>query len=229
MQKFISGMKGDRSGFTLIEVLIVVAIMGILAAILVPTLSGLLGRGEKAGLEGDVDAVSLAVKQFHLDLHKGPDSNHKWGEEGAARLYPTEDGEVGDVELNPDEEDPDHAGNLRVDKYKEGEGTNGAAEDSDISGALVWMGLLVNEPADDHDDGQKASGDVRPQGGEEGEYLPDFPKSAHADNTDKEGSGTGSYTSGSYRYIVLHNGEVCAAYKRAADGNWYCGYNGVYP
>lgn len=212
-------------GFTLIEVIVVVAILGILAAVLVPTLSGLLGKSEKSALAGDESTVKLAVSQFKLDLHEGPNVSNKWGEESAQRLYPTKNGLVGDVELDITDEDPNQSGNYHVDKYLAGDGTNGDAVDADITASLVWMGLLVNEPDDDSDTGQDDSGDVRPQGGEVGEYLGEFPDSAIAGNTAK--SGGGGYTAGSYSYIVLHNGKVCAAYESGSD--WYCGYNDVYP
>ena len=214
-----------NDGLTLIEVIVVIAILGLLAAVLFPTVTGILGSGEESKLASDLEAVNTATAEFTLDKHAGPDSSKKWGQEDEERFYPTEDGEVGDLELNPDEEDAGHPGNLRIDEYDEGAGTNGAANDSQIDDSLVWMGLLVNEPDDDSSNDQKKPGSARPQGGEGGEYLFEFPPTAHEDNTERDSGDP--FTDGSYHYVVLHNGLVAGAYKSGTD--WYAGYNNVYP
>ena len=213
------------NGFTLIEVIVVVAILGILAAILIPTLTGLLGEGEEAALSGDVSSVQLAADEFTFDRHAGPDISKEWGLEPKRRLSPTEDGEVGDIELNVDEEDPGQPGNLRVHVFIAGPSIGATATDDQIDDSLVWLGLLVQEPHDVSGAAQQTTGDASPQGNEEGGYLPEFPESAHADNTARDPSG--SYTDGSYRYVLLHNGKIAAVYK--SDANWYAGYDDVYP
>ena len=218
--------KTANAGLTLIEVIVVIAILGLLAAVLFPTVTGILASGEESKLASDLEAVNTATAEFTLDKHAGPDdSPPKWGTEDPERFYPTEDGEVGDIELNPDEEDVDRPGNLRVDDYDEGEGTNGAANDSEIDDSLVWLGLIVNEPATDTSDSQKEPGSARPQDEEGGEYLFEFPPTAHEDNTERDSGDP--FTDGSYHYVVLHNGLVIAAYKSGSD--WYAGYNNVYP
>lgn len=60
------------SGFTLIEVMVVVVILGILAAIIVPNV---IGKDEKARVEAtkaSLREVSNALEMYKLDNHKYP-------------------------------------------------------------------------------------------------------------------------------------------------------------
>lgn len=205
------------SGFTLIELVVVVAIIGILAAIIWPLVSGFIDRAENVSVVADVAAVQRASDLFKLDRHKGPDGSFEWGQGSRGHFLPARDGAGGDLELNRDVDDPDRPGNLRVDKHLAGLGTNGPAGDVDIGNALVWIGLLVNEPADNSGSEQQTTGDARPQGGEDGPYLPQFPSNAHADNTERDGGG--GYTDGAFRFVLLHNEQVVAAYK--SGSSWF--------
>ena len=167
-----------EKGFTLIEILTVVAILGILGAITIPSVIGLVGRGRTAALIEDQRRLQNAVDEFFIDLHTGPDSG-LWGDGVVGNFFPTEEGEVGDVELNTLVFDPENFQNPRVDVHLAGPGTAGAAGDSDIEDALIWMGLLVNEafgasPGSENTE----TGDAHPLAGEEDEYLRAFPKSA---------------------------------------------------
>ena len=209
--------RAAQRGFTLIEVIVVVAFLATLAAILIPSVTGIIARGEKVSIQADVDVVELSVNRFRLGPHRGPDATPKWGVESPGGFYPTSTGGPGDIELNRDEDDPDNLGNLRIDEFEAGPGTDGAAGDGEIDDALVWMGLLVHEAFDDTGSGQEFTDDAHAQGGEEGEFMPDFPQSAHADNTERQAGG--SYTDGAFRFVVLHNGTVAAAYK--SGGTWY--------
>jgi prepilin-type N-terminal cleavage/methylation domain-containing protein len=66
--------------FTLIELLIVVAIIGILAAIAVPNFLNAQLRAKIAKTEGDMNAVSQACQMFHLDHNTYPPATDNMGE-----------------------------------------------------------------------------------------------------------------------------------------------------
>jgi general secretion pathway protein G len=63
-----------KAGFTLIEVLLVVVILGILAAIVVPNF---VGRGEEARISAarsSILAIEKAAELFQLDVGRAPNS-----------------------------------------------------------------------------------------------------------------------------------------------------------
>ncbi|MBI3615877.1 MAG: type II secretion system major pseudopilin GspG [Candidatus Omnitrophica bacterium] len=64
---------GDRTGFTLVELLIVVTILGILVAMVVPRLAGRTEQARRARAQADVKgSIPLALDLFELDTGKYP-------------------------------------------------------------------------------------------------------------------------------------------------------------
>ncbi len=63
-----------REGFTLIEILLVVVIIGILAAVAVPKLSGRVGQAQVNAAKASIEAIGLAVNMYEVDNGKFPDS-----------------------------------------------------------------------------------------------------------------------------------------------------------
>ncbi len=76
--------KNSQKGFTLIEILIAIALLGILSAIVIPNVTGYLSKGESQAYKSDVAAVQVAVDDFYSD----PTNRGTTGANKGKKLYP---------------------------------------------------------------------------------------------------------------------------------------------
>jgi general secretion pathway protein G len=63
------------AGFTLLELLVVVAIIGLLAAFVGPRLFGNVGKSRVTTARAQIEAFSRALESYRLDVGKFPDTN----------------------------------------------------------------------------------------------------------------------------------------------------------
>jgi type IV pilus assembly protein PilA len=69
MQRLLKKVHHGNSGFTLVELLIVVAILGILAAVVLPNLTGVTGEGQKEAAKAEFVTIQTAMDTMMARLH----------------------------------------------------------------------------------------------------------------------------------------------------------------
>ncbi len=63
---------GSDDGYTLTEMLVVIAIIGLIAAVLTPSLMGQLGRARVKSAQLQLESVAAAVEMFRSDVGRYP-------------------------------------------------------------------------------------------------------------------------------------------------------------
>ena len=63
---------GSGAGFTLIELLVVITIIGLLAAIIVPSIIGALGAAKKARAMSEIKDLDGAIKRYNAEYNRMP-------------------------------------------------------------------------------------------------------------------------------------------------------------
>lgn len=89
----ITKLKQTR-GFTLIELIIVLAVLGVLAAIVVPNVAGYLEQGKDRAFKADQKILQAAVDAWRTDFQNRP--GNQWPTVGDVKGTPTDDAVDGD-------------------------------------------------------------------------------------------------------------------------------------
>lgn len=64
-------MSKEEKGFTLVELLVVIVILGVLAGIGIPTYRGFIDRSYEAATLAELQAVSMAIKYYFMEHGEG--------------------------------------------------------------------------------------------------------------------------------------------------------------
>ncbi len=212
--------QSKEGGFTLVELLLVVMILGILAAVVSVSVVGLIGHGEKETYATDERTIQLAVSTFYADAHGYAAGAGGWNEAAGytgVHTYPTGSGR--DSALYAADEMTDFNGH-DVWKVLGFAGSNPAEKRAEVAAAAIWMGLVTNGPGDGVAGPDVAPGDENsPLPGEHGPYLSPLPVSCSTMNSSR---GSGSIT-----WIVGAYGRVYGVW--VDNGVWYAGFGGRYP
>lgn len=84
------GMNKTSRGFTLIELMIVVAIIGILVAVAYPSYQEHLGKGRRADAQGALMGLANAMERYFTENGRYVDAGGAAPALGAAGIYPNE-------------------------------------------------------------------------------------------------------------------------------------------
>ena len=71
LQRAMEKKRAGEGGFTLIELMIVIVILGILAAIVVFAVGGITDRGETSACKANVKTVEVAVEAYYAKQNPG--------------------------------------------------------------------------------------------------------------------------------------------------------------
>ena len=72
MNRYQSTAVGDQRGFTLIELMVVIVILGILAGLIVPRIMGEPDKAKKLKARMQIESIATALKMYKLDNGKYP-------------------------------------------------------------------------------------------------------------------------------------------------------------
>ena len=89
-QMAIHRKKAGEQGFTLIELMVVMLIIGVLMAIAVPSYIGAIKAAKESVLKEDLHVMRNAIDSYTMDKQKAPQSLQDLVENGYLKVIPTD-------------------------------------------------------------------------------------------------------------------------------------------
>lgn len=74
MEWFVKALNKDERGFTLIELIVVIAILGVLAAIAVPNVTGVLSKSKIQADKANAAILAQAAQRYYIEQTTPPAS-----------------------------------------------------------------------------------------------------------------------------------------------------------
>ncbi len=141
---FIKSSKGHSKGFTLVEIMIVLAVLAVLAAVVIPNVSGFLGRGKERAFSRDRDILQATVDAWRTDV--GSRGGNPWPTVGGVK------GALADADANGVDVGTDSTvikvsllttgaylkGNDVVKSFAYTTGTTGTGATNAVVGSYIW-------------------------------------------------------------------------------------------
>jgi general secretion pathway protein G len=84
----VSNRRKQDAGFTLIELMIVMAIIGVLAVVAIPSFVGAIKQAREAVLKEDLHVLRAAIDSYTMDKQKAPQSLDDLVQEGYLKEVP---------------------------------------------------------------------------------------------------------------------------------------------
>ena len=84
----MSNRRKQDAGFTLIELMIVMAIIGVLAVVAIPSFVGAIKQAREAVLKEDLHVLREAIDSYTMDKQKAPQSLDDLVQEGYLKVIP---------------------------------------------------------------------------------------------------------------------------------------------
>ncbi len=95
----------EESGFTLVELMIVMLIIGVLAAIAIPSYTASMKNAREATLKVDLQVMRQAIDSYTLDKEKAPQSLDELVQAGYLKEIPRDPITQSNTTWNPDQDD----------------------------------------------------------------------------------------------------------------------------
>jgi general secretion pathway protein G len=87
-EAYVSGLRRQDAGFTLVELMIVMAIIGVLAMVAVPSYISAIKHAREAVLKEDLHTLRAAIDSYTMDKQKAPQSLDDLLQDGYLKSIP---------------------------------------------------------------------------------------------------------------------------------------------